>query len=187
MPIDIMYGSPSPKSSTVSEFASRLRANLESAYERVRDKNGRVLDRQKEIYDQRVHGKPFATGDLVWLHSPAVPRGQSRKLHRPWSGPYRVVSKLSEVTYRIQNTRARRQRLVVHFDCLKVCPPNKRLGEELPTTSLCAPRPSEDNGPGTIVELIDLPDDDPPIPPPTSRYPSRQRRPPNYLGEYVAH
>ena len=33
-------------------------------------------------------------GDLVWLHHPAVPRGKSRKLHRPWTGPYRVRTKL---------------------------------------------------------------------------------------------
>ena len=26
-------------------------------------------------------------GDLVWLHSPAVPRGRSRKLHCPWKNP----------------------------------------------------------------------------------------------------
>ena len=58
----------------------------------------------------------------MWLHSPAVPRGQSKTLHRLWAGPYRVVSKLLDTVYRVQNTLARRQRTVVHFNRLKPCP-----------------------------------------------------------------
>ncbi len=67
-------------------------ANMEAAYERVRDKMGHQLDRQKELYDQKVHGRPLEPGDLVWLHCPAVPKGQSWKIHKPWNGPYRVVT-----------------------------------------------------------------------------------------------
>ncbi len=199
MPIDIMYGSPCPQPATVPEYVAKLRSGLESAYKRVRDQMGHALDRQKDIYDRKVHGKPFDLGDWVWLHCPAVPRGQSKKLHRPWSGPFRVVTKLSEGTYRIQNTRNRRQRRVVHFDRLKLCPPNMRLSEEAPTTSHSAPRHQEDCRPGSNVELVDEPDDvtaaqppphlpPPPVQPPlTSRYPSRQRRPPAYLADYVRH
>ncbi len=81
MPIEIMYGPPSPQPTTVSEYASTLRSNLEAAYARVRDQMGHQLDRQKELYDQKRHGWPFKQGELVWLHCPAVPRGQSKKLH----------------------------------------------------------------------------------------------------------
>ena len=55
MPIDIMYGSPGPEPVTVSEYASGLRNDLESAYECVCDKMGRTLDRQKDIYDREVY------------------------------------------------------------------------------------------------------------------------------------
>ena len=102
--------SPGPEPVTVSEYASKLRNNLKSAYECVHDKMGRTLDRQKNIYDQKVHGKPIDKGDLVWLHCPVVPRCKSKKLHWPWSRPFRVVSKLS---YRIQNMTACRQHFVV--------------------------------------------------------------------------
>ncbi len=67
-------------------------------------------------------------GELVWLHSPAVPRGKAAKFHCPWKGPYRVVKVLSDVTNRIQlvsspqsRDRRRRLRLVVHFNRLKPC------------------------------------------------------------------
>ena len=42
---------------------------------------GEQLDRQKELYDRKAHGELFKQGDLVWLHTPAVSRGKSRKLH----------------------------------------------------------------------------------------------------------
>ena len=66
--------------------------------------------------------------DLVWLHNPAVPQGHSRKLHCPWTGPFTVVKRLSDVVYRIQDSRPRRRRsrIVVHFDQLKFCPPSMR-------------------------------------------------------------
>ncbi len=85
--------------------------------------------RQKEIYDAKVHGKPFSAGDLVWLFNPAVPRGQARKFHRPWVGPYKVLDRVSKVTYRIQHTYTRRK-TVVHFDRLELCHQGTRLPQQ---------------------------------------------------------
>ena len=135
MPIEIMFGSPTPPTSSSSEYAGHLQKQLESAYQRVRDKLGHKLDRQKDLYDRKVHGKPYNVGELVWLHSPAMPRGQARKLRRPWTGPFRVVRRISEATYRIENVWTRRQRLVVHFDRCKLCPPDMRLPEPMLTHS----------------------------------------------------
>ena len=101
MPIEIMFGSPTPPTSSSSEYAGCLQKQLESAYQRVRDKLGHKLDRQKDQYYRKVHGKSYNVGELVWLHSPATPRGQARKLRRPWTGPFRVVRRISEATYRI--------------------------------------------------------------------------------------
>ena len=120
MPINVMYGTPTPRACTPTEYAEKLHQSLESAYRQVRVQLGHKLCRQKDLYDRRVHGKPYECRDLVWLHSHAVSRGQSKKLRRPWTGPFRVVRKLSDAVYRIQNTQASRQRLVVHFDRLKL-------------------------------------------------------------------
>ena len=87
----------------------------------MRNTAGMQQQRQKDLYDKRAHGKPYIIGDYVWLHSPVVPRGGSRKLHHPWTGPYKVITKLSDVTYRIQSLDKKRLRKVVHFDRLKIC------------------------------------------------------------------
>jgi hypothetical protein len=93
MPIDIAYGQPQPsEDSSPATYASELHHRLQDAYERVRVTLGQKLDLQKQIYDKKVHGKPFEKDDLVWLHSPVPPRGCPRKLHRPWTGPYRILN-----------------------------------------------------------------------------------------------
>ena len=69
-----------------------------------------------------VRGSPYGVGDLVLLHSPAVPRGKSRKLHKPWQGPYRVVKAISPSVYRIVDCARPRCKRVVHFNRLKPAP-----------------------------------------------------------------
>ncbi len=89
---------------------------------------GTVAQRQKELFDRRkVHGELLEEGQLVMVHNPVVPWGQSRKLHCPWSGPYKVVKRLSDAVYRVLDTRSRRQRQVIHFDRLKPCPPGMKF------------------------------------------------------------
>ncbi len=173
----------------LSQFHSMPCSSAEAWNLRVRDTMGHSLSCQKVLYDQKVHAKLFEPGDLVWLHCPAVPRGHSKKLHRPWTGPFRVVSKLSDATYRIQRTRVRRRRVVVHFDRLKRCPHSMRPADEAPTAPHRAPRRLPDiQRPGSELELIDDPEDITATQPqPVPRYPSRQRRPPDFFGERVSY
>ena len=121
LPLDIIYGSTPTELQPVHEYAKNLKSSLalEDAYSKVRDHLGTTVERQKEGYNLKVHGKAFEIGDLVWLHNPVVGRGKATKLHCPWSGPFKIIKKLSAVVYRIQNTRGtRRKRKVVHFDRL---------------------------------------------------------------------
>ena len=86
MLLELMYGSPNPSQLTLTDYLAQLKQNLEDAYRQVRERMGLQLHRQKELYDQRIQGKSFESGDTVWLHCPAVPRGSPRKLHKPWKG-----------------------------------------------------------------------------------------------------
>ena len=108
MPIDLMRGeSPTANDQTSSrsipEYAVKLKDRLKEAYTRVRLNMGHKLDRQKDLYDRRVHGKPFKENDLAWLHTTVVPKGVGRKLHRPWTGPFRIIKKLSDSVYRLHH------------------------------------------------------------------------------------
>ena len=130
LPMDIVLGATSSPSNTTQQYAEELHANLEAAYTYVRDRMGHKLQQQKAQYDTRVQGKPCEKGDLLWLHSPATPQERSRKLHRPWTGPFRVGGKLGDSVHHLQHTQNWRQRLDVHFNRLKRCPPDIRLPSE---------------------------------------------------------
>ena len=153
MPVDLMYGNPNSHTATVPQYVASLRSSLRAAYDQVRNTMTTRLSRQKDLYDRRAHGEPFSSGDLVWLHTPAVPRGHSKKLHCPWTGPYRVVSRLSDAVYRIQHSQLRRKRLVVHFDRLKPCSPDTRLTTSA-RRSRAAPSLLPDAPVGTDLELL---------------------------------
>ena len=184
MPIDVMYGTPTPNPTSPSEYADDLRKKLENAYQKVREQMGHKLDRQKDLYDKRVHGKLFEAGDLVMLFSPVVPRGCPRKLHRPWTGPFKIVNRLSDVTYRIQDVHSRRHRLVVHFNRLKACPPNMRFPDNEQTSSPPQNRNLPPDPVGAQLELVD--EIDYPSPP-EPRYPRRHHTAPDYFQPVVSH
>ena len=93
VPIDIMFGDSPVVTSSPSVYATKLQQSLTTAYDQVRNKMDATFQRQKQFYDQKVHGRPFTVGDLVWLYSPVVPTGQAKKLYHPWTGPYEVVKK----------------------------------------------------------------------------------------------
>lgn len=185
MPLDIVYGTATTETTSPSEYAQALRKRLEEAYNMVRDKTGQQQERQKEYYNRKVHGNPFSEGDLVFLHSPVISRGHARKLHRQWTGPFRVVRRLSTVNYRIQDLRSPRRRLIVHFDRLKPCPSNIRLPGGVPSPqTLPTDRPTSHPSqtphtvpsrppPGTHLEVVDMD-------PPSTRYPRRARRAPDF-------
>ena len=204
LPLDVMYGTPGPIVQSPSEHASALKQQMTAAFTLVRRHQIAKHKRQKDFYDQKVHGKPYEPGSVVWLHSPFVGRGKSRKLHHPWSGPYKVVKKLSEATYRIQKMLGRKQRKVVHFDRLKPCSKTIRLDANhlSPTdSSATADTPSNPNPHPqghTIGERLELVEDEDceqldTVPPSstgstaTCRYPSRVRRPPSRYSDFVPH
>jgi hypothetical protein len=81
---------------------------------------------QKRNYDLRAQIKKYEECDLVWMHNPAKKIGISPKLSRSWEGPYIVLNRLSDVTYRIKGG-LRAKMKIVHFDHLK-----PYLGEEVP-------------------------------------------------------
>ena len=126
LPIDIAYGTAVDQVSS-NEYATTTKTALQEAYSLVLQKLDTAHSFQKTYYDKRVRGNPYKEGDLVWLFSPAVPRGRSKKLHHPWSGPHRILAKLSYSDYRIKKLTGRKTIRVVHFDILKPCHPATRV------------------------------------------------------------
>ena len=94
------------------------------------------LDRL-EFYDMRIHGQTYKVGDWFRLHSPVIVKGNvgAREAYKPWTGPYIFCphEEKSCTTFQTVSTSVNKDvhswhgKLVVHFDSLKHCNPNRFL------------------------------------------------------------
>ena len=186
LPIDIVYGTQSP---SPDNFVRQSHKLMEQAYHRVREHLSAGHQRQKDIYDKRVHGDPYQEGDIVWLLDPVVAEGQSKKLHHPWKGPFRVLKKISNCDYLVESTAGKHIKTIVHFNRLKLCKPGMRFQHILNDDgelSLNAD-PAIGQQPkaashllGEHLELVDTDDM-------ATTQPNRVRRPPSRFADFVSH
>ena len=123
LPIDLMLGRNYTKEEEeafhlLPTFVQEMQERIDNVHQFARANIRMVSERQKKHYDRKVAVKPYKRSDAVWLHNPTRKKGLSPKLQRPWEGPYTILDRISEVTYRIQRT-PRTKRKVVHNNRLK--------------------------------------------------------------------
>ena len=197
----------------VPEYVHQLREGLQAAYSLVRERCNTEHKRQKAIYDRKAHGGPFNKGDHVWLFSPAVPPGRCKKFHQPWKGPFIVMDKLGNTTYKIKPIHNGGRWQFVHFDRLKPCTrtmeevdlhsPEEGAGERLqqtlttpPTVHAPAAEGNDSRSIGFDDILVSDDEDGTPVAGEQEpdeaienqrRYPARNRRIPERYGLYVEH
>ena len=118
LPIDLVTECERIEGDPGLDFAENLRRNMQTAHQRAQDCLGKSAQRQKRNYDRRAVYRGFREGQFVWLFNPARKKGVSPKLMLRWEGPWLVVGRLSDVTFRIQLRPGSKPR-VVHSDRLK--------------------------------------------------------------------
>lgn len=119
LPLDLLRGVP-PNDESITSFGSftrKLRQRLGFIHENVRQSLDVHSVRAKIRYDKKVRELHFAVGQEVWFFNPRRIKGRAPKLQSNWEGPYRIISKLSDVVYRIQKSNKHRYK-VVHSDRL---------------------------------------------------------------------
>jgi len=101
------------------QLIESLKASLRQAYSAVARANRKSYVANKERYDKRAKSRSFEVGSYVYLFNPARKPGLSKKFFSAWSGPFRVMAKLSESNYEILGQSGRK--FVVHLNRLKAC------------------------------------------------------------------
>ena len=107
LPVHLMLGKGIPETQSVVsgvDYVKELRENLHKIHNISREKLLKSSDSQRKAYDFRKYFKSYAVGDTVYLHSSARKQGTSSKFHLPWTGPFLVVGKVSDLVYRIQRS-----------------------------------------------------------------------------------
>lgn len=129
LPIDLLFGQPERESEEQmygSQYANELRDKLDEVHEFARSRMKIASDAMKRKYDIKSNLREFSVGEAVWLFDPTRKVGLNPKLQRPWKGPFKVIEKINDILYAVQQSPRHKTRLV-HHDKLK-----KYSGRNLP-------------------------------------------------------
>ena len=122
LPVDVMLGNSSLCSPSIPlpEFIETTQTKMKDLFSATRQRLSLARARQRKVHDYHSHPTAFEIGDKVWLYTPAVPKGSTKKFASLWKGPYFVLDKPSDVNYQIQSITSQKQS-VVHVNRLKLC------------------------------------------------------------------
>ena len=184
-PLDIMYEMPtSIKSIPANKWAWELQERLESAHAHVRHNVEGEMMRQKSLHDRKLSWQTFKAGDQVYVYFPRTLPGRSPKFTSFWRGPYTVVEKCSEVTYKVRCGQ-RDQVQVIHVDRMRQKKDqslrNESSGDADPCSQLSSDSAEDQTG-SENVSGSSLVEEDQDTRPTNS---GRTRRPPLWMSDYV--
>ncbi|CAG2241485.1 unnamed protein product [Mytilus edulis] len=118
-PLDIMYEMPpSVKDIPAHKWAWELKEKLEHSHSFVRGKIKGQMRRQKHYHDLKLSYQNFRKDDEVYVYFPVKKPGMSSKLTSFWKGPFKILDKYGDLTYKVDcGYRGKPQ--VIHVDRLK--------------------------------------------------------------------
>ena len=183
LPVDVMLGRILPaKSRSYPQFVQEAHKQMKSSCNIAQEHLRAQHLWNKQIYDKDNTAVQFCVGDRVWLYTPVVSKGKTKKFTSFWKGPYTIVDKPGKVDYKIQLIGGT-QTIIVHRNRLKLCytppqPTNAGSSKSpFPSDSHdTLPTPSPDLAIGGYTTLdLAVPD---------SR-PARNRRPPSRFNDYI--
>lgn len=121
LPVDLMLGRIQPnKLRSYPQFVQASHKQLITSYTITKQHLQAQHLRHKRTHDSHGLAECFQVGDRVWLYTPTVSTGCTKKFAFFWKGPYTIIDKPGEVNYKIQLIGGT-QTLVVHRNRLKPC------------------------------------------------------------------
>lgn len=149
-PVDLAFGTP-PDTDLSTEpgqqYLRDLKLRLAEVHDLARRQQAEAGVRQKRAYDSRCQGRPFSTGEKVWVYCPTRKKGVSPKLTSQWVGPCEVVEQLSDVVYRVKMS-GRGRVVVLHRD--RLAPYQPLAGGEEPAGDTGPSGTSPDSDPNPL-------------------------------------
>ena len=143
LPVDLMYGTEPSASEELCpiEYVEWMREATAASFRFARQHLQKAAERQKKNYDKSAGQRQFERGQWVLRFYP--PNLNKNKLNSRYVGPYLVLGRTSEVTYKIQSSEDATP-VIVHADHLKL------FYTDQPPVSWI--RDTEDNNKGTQTE-----------------------------------
>ena len=93
------------------------KARMNTAYKCVNKAKKKAHENNKRLYDRRAKLRELKFGDLVYLYSPAIKPGRSRKFNKHWTGQHKITKVFTHLNYEIMDQKNKEQ--PVHVNRLK--------------------------------------------------------------------
>lgn len=104
---------------TIDDYKARIIEAKRIIEEKAVSHDHQTMMKRLERLSLETHESPFKVGKLVWLYTPSK-RGQSKKLVRPWQGPFRIEEMVTPVTCRVSTQGKKPLIQYVHVSRLKL-------------------------------------------------------------------
>ena len=104
-------------------YKSKLMRTLKTAYDALDQHKINYQNKYKKYYDKSRKPVEFQLGDKVRVYFPVTEtEGLKYKLGVRWRGPFTIISKIDQVTYRVRKDEAHQiKTMPVHVQRLKLC------------------------------------------------------------------
>ena len=106
LPGDIVFEAPRGRQPVnfddLVEYKADLLRRLRHSYEQIEAKLDKEMQYYKNQYDKTHKEVKFKIGDLMMVYWPVPKKGFTKKLLPKWQGPFKIVAKISPLTYRIE-------------------------------------------------------------------------------------
>jgi hypothetical protein len=79
----------------IVQYKEEIHSKIEKVYEEVRYYGDLIRQKRESENRKRNHKYSFKMEDLVWLYAPKKKKKLSKKLIKPWIGPFKIL----EITY----------------------------------------------------------------------------------------
>lgn len=131
LPVDIVAGSRPPQieSKAQNQHARDLYYKLHDVYTFVRKHLNSKQVSMKKQFDRAAHVIKYKPGDWVYVWKPAPIGCDHRKFYDHFRGPFKVVDKVTEYTFRVEIQPGKFD--IVHMEKLKLGKAPRVITEEL--------------------------------------------------------
>ena len=119
LPIDTRLIKPKQFTKTIDEHLAKTIIKLEVLHETARSNIAKAQQTYKEYYDRNARDPRFEIGDLVWVYTPRTKKGLTKKLSHFWHGPFQIVGKVSDTTFKVRTSDNRGIPKAIHANRMK--------------------------------------------------------------------
>ena len=122
VPNTILTDFKNPTYDSVYDYGQDLQYRLKRMYELVKSNLEKAEEAQMAQQHKKAKQPVLKVDDLVYLYSPFLPQGQSKKLSSFNKGPYKIIKQTSPVNFLVRHVLNEKNEQLVHVNRLTLLP-----------------------------------------------------------------